>query len=314
MRGQLLDVEHRQAVPGERRADGRAATGTRSARGRSCRTGARAIRRSRCGASIVTRAVRRQQHARMPATKSFEVGHVREHVVGDDQVGLPAPRHEAARVVAAEERDLGVDAGGDGGRGDVGGRLDAEHGDAARRRSAAAGSRRCDAISTTSESGPRPSARHDAVDVAPRVLDPASRSTTRSRRSRRRSPRPVCTGGQLHEQAGRRRPGRGADSAAPSARRRRARGSCWRAAVAPEIDERSPSAVRRRPGSGGRSASAHPVSATSADPLKHAAPTADDGCDAAGDDRVPDLRPARLPGARRWPAVSDRRTTTTRSS
>ena len=69
----------------------------------------------------------------MPRHEVVQVRHLGEDVVADDQVGRPALRDElAAAVSAAEELDERRDAALDRRRGDVGGRLDAEDGNAPR--------------------------------------------------------------------------------------------------------------------------------------------------------------------------------------
>ena len=70
------------------------------------------------------------QQDRQSGDEVVQVGHVRQHVVGADQVGLLACGGEPARGRRAEEGDLGRHALAFGDRGDIGGRLHAEHGDA----------------------------------------------------------------------------------------------------------------------------------------------------------------------------------------
>ena len=74
-----------------------------------------------------------------------EVGHVRQHVVRDDEVGRRCPRVAscAPRVCAEEATSVGHARLRRPRAATLRGRLDAEHRDARRRRSTAAGSRRC---------------------------------------------------------------------------------------------------------------------------------------------------------------------------
>jgi hypothetical protein len=70
------------------------------------------------------------QYAGQPADELIQVGNVREHVVGHDQVGRHASADELLGELAAEEGDLRRHARLDRHFGDVGCRLDPEHGDA----------------------------------------------------------------------------------------------------------------------------------------------------------------------------------------
>ena len=68
----------------------------------------------------------------MPATKSFRSGTWASTLLRDDQIGAPVLGDDLLRHRAAEERDLRRNALADRHVGHVGGRLDAEHRDAAR--------------------------------------------------------------------------------------------------------------------------------------------------------------------------------------
>ena len=180
-----------------------------------------AISRSRCGnSSVITPSgVEQPRHA---GDEVVEVGHLGEHVVADDQVGALAlgdaarsasatPKNSTRRRNALVERDLG----------DVGGRLDAEHGHAERQemlQQIAVVARQLDHQAVRPE--PEPLRDHLAVGLG--VRDPAGR-----------------VGGEvgvlaedvlrahvlleLHQEAARRRPAHAAGSRAPS--RRAARGA-----------------------------------------------------------------------------------------
>src|SRR5690606_29913327 len=71
----------------------------------------------------------RGQDLRDAAYERMEVGDLRQHVVGGDQVGLHALGTQPRRQGRAEEVDDRVDAHVDGGPGDVGGGLHSQHGD-----------------------------------------------------------------------------------------------------------------------------------------------------------------------------------------
>ena len=148
------------------------ARSTRSARGRSCRTGCPATSRSRCGNSIVAAPVGASSdlHAR---DEVVEVGHLREHVVADDEVARcpsarevawPSPRRRTPRGGhAAFARHLRH----------VRGRLDAEDRDA--RSDEVLEQVAVVARRARRRGRPAPSAERllIIVDVASRVLDPA---------------------------------------------------------------------------------------------------------------------------------------------
>ena len=91
---QLLDVEHAQPVAGEDPTRPPGARSTRSARDRSCRIGSRSMSRRRCGTSMVSRPPGASRSGQAGG-EVVEVGHVGEHVVGDDQVGRTAARPRA---------------------------------------------------------------------------------------------------------------------------------------------------------------------------------------------------------------------------
>jgi hypothetical protein len=110
----------------------------------------------------------------MPATKSLSVGHVGEHVVAEQQVGLAVPAFDRAAAPAAPKNSVSVGMPFSRAPRHVGGRLDAEHG-MPMRRSAGAGSRRCwrsrpPAVGAEAEAFP-----HHQPRIAPRVLHPAVR-------------------------------------------------------------------------------------------------------------------------------------------
>ena len=73
-----------------------------------------------------------REQARHAGDEVVEVGHLGEHVVADDQVGLPALGAQRLGERDAEELDPGRDALGERDLGHVGGGLDAEHGHAER--------------------------------------------------------------------------------------------------------------------------------------------------------------------------------------
>ena len=60
-----------------------------------------------------------------------DVGHLREHVVADEQVGLPSLGDERARGLAPEELEERRHPSGNGGLGDIHGGLDPERRNAA---------------------------------------------------------------------------------------------------------------------------------------------------------------------------------------
>ena len=141
----------------------------------------------RCGNSMVIDPALLEQDLH-PRDEVVEVGDVREHVVAEQQVGgglardarrrSRVPKNSTSVGMPFSKRDLG----------DVGGRLDAEHGDLALAGRTAAGSRRWRRSRRPGcrrrGRGARSSARRSA-----RSAPASSRSTRRSRRSRRRSAR-----------------------------------------------------------------------------------------------------------------------------
>ena len=74
----------------------------------------------------------RLEQARHPAHEVVEVGHLRQHVVADDEIGALALRHELGRELRSEEIDAGGYALLDRHLGDVGRGLDAQDGNAQR--------------------------------------------------------------------------------------------------------------------------------------------------------------------------------------
>ncbi len=242
VRRQLLDVEQPQAVGGEHALDDRE----------------REVREvlvvDRVQLVLVDQphqvreldgddAARREQHLHA-ADEVVEVGHVGEHVVGGDQVGLAA-LGEPRRGLDAEERDLGRDALGDRDLGDVGGRLDAEHGHAAlgevlQQVAVVAGELDDLALQPRARSArsspPRSGARGRA----------SSSSTTRSTRSPRRS-RPASRTPRAGRGSSSRRRAPAAGRTAPSRWRAPAARRSWPAATS-RGRRRRPRAARRRIG------------------------------------------------------------------
>ena len=148
-------------------------------------------------------ALRRQRpcHAGDEAGK---VGNMREHVVGDQQIG--ADREPPCQRVI-EERRLGRNAARIGDGGDVGGGLDAEHGDAARGEvleqiAVVAGDLQHQRASVEGE------ARDHRLRAAPRMGHPARRDRgeirvvgeDRVRRHHRIDLRQLATGADAHVQ------------------------------------------------------------------------------------------------------------------
>ncbi len=120
-----------QAVAARAPLRPRAGRSRRSARGRWCRTRVRSTHAQQV--RHLDRDARRSARGATPspAHEVVEVGNVREHVVGDDQVGGRAPRDEVARRVSTPKNaHLGRDARRLGDLGHVGRRLDTEHRDA----------------------------------------------------------------------------------------------------------------------------------------------------------------------------------------
>ncbi len=72
----------------------------------------------------------RLQQDRQACDEIVEVRHVRQHIVGADQVGLPALSNKPSCGRHAEERNICRHALAHGDKGDVRGRLHAQHGDA----------------------------------------------------------------------------------------------------------------------------------------------------------------------------------------
>ena len=143
---------------------------------------------------------------------------MREHVVADDQVGLRCPRRAASRAVARRRRRprSGCPCS-TADRGDVRGRLDAEHRHAVRDevlQQVAVVAGDLDHLELARRARSRSII---VVGVAPRqCVEPACRRTTRSRRSRVK----MCSGGSRTRRAApassRRRRRRAADRTAPS--------------------------------------------------------------------------------------------------
>ena len=103
MRRQLLDIE--DASGRARRACARppSARSTRNARGRSCRTGSPRSAAADAG----TRTWRRPRgfsRIGRPATKVVEVGHLGQHVVADDEIGL-TPSPASSRAVSCRRNE-----------------------------------------------------------------------------------------------------------------------------------------------------------------------------------------------------------------
>ena len=109
----------------------------------------------------------------MPATKSLRSGTCASTLLPSSEVGLRALARRARGAVSRRRtrRSVGTPCSL-GRRGDVGRRLDAEHGDAALRRSTAAGSRRCWRSRRPGCRVRGPSRSAIGVGVAPRVLEP----------------------------------------------------------------------------------------------------------------------------------------------
>ena len=146
-----------------------------------------------------------QQRAAARPTKSLMSGTWASTLLPTIRSAVPARRASSARGRAPKNSTIVGMPFALGDRGDVGGRLDAEHRDAARRRSTAAGSRRW-----TRPRPPASSARgRTARSPSPRTARHGRATTsrrTRNRRSRsRKSPPP----------AGGRRPGRGSSGRRP---------------------------------------------------------------------------------------------------
>ena len=135
-----------------------------------CRTRSASIRSRTDGFSIVT-TPSSASSPRQAGDEAVQVGRVRHHVVGDDHVGVPAvgrsrrraPRRRTRAPSARRPRSAAV--------GLVRRRVDAEHRDARARRSAGAGSRRCEPSSTTRLSGPRPRSSMSRVACVARVRE-----------------------------------------------------------------------------------------------------------------------------------------------
>ena len=121
-------------------------------------------------------AARRRGGAARPADEVVEVGHVREHVVAEQEVGAARARPPTFRAVAAPKKasTVGMPAFS---------RPPPPRCARARCRapgrrapgSAGGGSRRCSPSRRPGSRPPSPNARDHGLDVAPRVLDPGVR-------------------------------------------------------------------------------------------------------------------------------------------
>jgi hypothetical protein len=103
-----------------------------------------------------------------------DVGHLREHVVPEDEIRMAALGREAGAELGTEELRDRLDPAGDRGVGDVPRGLDAEHGDALREEvleQVPVVRRELDDEAVRAEREPLA----HLVDVAPRVLDPRVR-------------------------------------------------------------------------------------------------------------------------------------------
>ena len=114
------------------------------------------------------------QKLRHPGREVVEIGYLRQHIVADDQVGALALGGQLRCELAPEEVDQRRDALVDGDLGDIGGRLDADHGHLQRREvlqqvAVVAGELHREAL--------RPEAQplRDRLAVALGVCDPAGR-------------------------------------------------------------------------------------------------------------------------------------------
>ena len=167
-----------------------AARGTSSARDRSCRTAAArsggagaGTPASRCPSSLTS--------ARSPAAKPRMSGTWAKTLLATTRSARPCRRRSAAGL-RTEELDLGRDAAGPGRLGDVRGRLDAEHGDAARAEVLQEIAVVARDLDDEALRGQPEAARSSRPRTAGRAR-PTSPSTRRSTRSRRRSPRRTRT-------------------------------------------------------------------------------------------------------------------------
>jgi len=125
---ELLDVDHRQVVSGQR------VLGREQREVREMLVVDRVeldLRHEveQVGEFDAQGACRLEGH-REPGHEVVEVGHVGQNVVGDDEIRTPAAPHQIRGGFSTEEAGLRGHSARHGGGGDVGGRLDAQHRDA----------------------------------------------------------------------------------------------------------------------------------------------------------------------------------------
>ena len=187
----------------EHAARPRAATGRRSARGRWCRTAPPSISAQQVRELDRDDAAAAPAAIAKPADEVVEVRHVRQHVVGDDEVGRDrrsasmsraVSRAEEARPRSARPRRAATSA-------TLAAGSMPQHRDAASHEIAAADSRRCWRPRPRSSCRRARSRCGHRLRVAPRVRQPARRRTRRSRRSRVKMPLGIHDVVELHQAA-----------------------------------------------------------------------------------------------------------------